>query len=123
MKREYLALGLMMLFGLILISVSVSAQDTQQVYRELNEIRAKKGKKPLLVSVTLEQKSQKWLEKMPSGRLIHDQWAIDAEVLTAAEDCIRAWMESPTHRKIIMSRRYKEIGIAYLDGAWCARLR
>lgn len=33
-----------------------------------------------------------------------------------AEDAVKTWMESPTHKENLLSRRYKEIGIAVVDG-------
>lgn len=33
-----------------------------------------------------------------------------------AEDALKAWMESPTHKENLLSKRYREIGIAVVDG-------
>ncbi|MDO8452258.1 MAG: CAP domain-containing protein [bacterium] len=39
-----------------------------------------------------------------------------ARDFTTADDALKAWMESPTHKENLLSRRYKEIGIAVVDG-------
>lgn len=39
-----------------------------------------------------------------------------ARDFSTAEEAVKAWMESPTHRDNMLSRRYKEIGIAVVDG-------
>jgi hypothetical protein len=109
----------------------------EQVIGETNKEREKLGLPPLEMNSSLNQaatlKAQNMLEEnywahySPSGK---DPWgfilssgykfAYAGENLArnfyTSEDTVKAWMNSPSHRENIVSGKYKEIGVAVVDG-------
>lgn len=110
---------------LFFCAMTCEAQITpQQFYDTLNVIRKKHWKKPLSRSVALELKAEKWLVTMHEkyDGLRHDWSCREMEVLTTCGEYLSCWMDSKPHRKALLSGDVTEIGIAYKNGAWCARL-
>ncbi len=135
-----------LIFQLILSSLLIidpkilgfAAQISPERVIELtNQERAKIGVAPLVLNPLLTEAALRkggdmfafdyWAHNSPSGR---DPWAFFHEVgyqyLYAGENLARdfanpeaivsAWMASPTHRDNILNSKYKEIGVAVIDG-------
>jgi uncharacterized protein YkwD len=94
------------------------------MYDRVNEIRAEHGLPPLVRSKEFEASGAEWLKKMHIRhyKLTHDPAFNKAELLTNCSDPITCWMRSTPHRRVLIARKYKKIGIVYLDGDWIARL-
>lgn len=120
----------MKIFLLLLIAINCLAQDKEyeaelqnQFYIELNIIRAEHNISPLEVDHNLEKKSKQWLKKMHKNYLgLAHEHDGNAEVLARGYDCLKQWLNSPAHRKIILDRRYKKIGVAFNINDSCAKL-
>lgn len=110
----------------------------RQVIRLTNEQRASSGLEPLIFNQSLSEAAlakgqdmfadQYWSHVAPDGldpwhfikqagykyRLAGENLARD---FASTESMVSAWMASPTHRANIVNSRYKEIGIAVIDGS------
>jgi len=114
-----------------------SSITASEVIAKTNQERAKSGLEPLVLNEALTEAAlakgqnmmsdQYWAHISPSG--IEPWHFIDQagyEYTVAGENLARdfveansmmeAWMQSPTHRANILNTRYKEIGIAVIDG-------
>ncbi len=102
-----------------------------------NEERIKHGLEPLTINNVLSQAAQLkagdmfafdyWSHQSPSGR---EPWSFLEEAgynyrlagenlardFYGSEAVVQAWMESPTHRENIINSKYREIGVAVVDG-------
>jgi hypothetical protein len=110
---------------LFFFAITCYGQMTKnQFYDSLNTIREKSFLPPLKRSLYLEIKSENWLSFLYRHDLglVHDNTTHDGEVLTNADDYLTAWIKSPSHRRIILGRKWKRIGIGYKNGVVCARL-
>jgi hypothetical protein len=131
-SRSYLLPGK---FGHIL--GFASSITPSQVVEQTNQQRTKAGLGPLTVNDKLTQAAlakgqdmfndQYWAHVAPDGTqpwsFIQNAgyaYSVAGENLARdfsnTADMMNAWMASPTHRANIMSSRYKEIGIAVIDG-------
>ncbi len=112
------------LFFIALISYS-QPMTRKQFYDSLNHIRQEHGLPALRSSMLLESKAANWLEFLDRYDLgmVHDNDTMDGEVLTNAYDYLAWWMYSPSHRRVLLSRRFTKIGLASRGGELCARLR
>jgi uncharacterized protein YkwD len=110
-------LFLLLLFGAITC-------NAQNFYDSLNKIRAAHGLPLLKKSPVLEVKAHQWLNFLDRHNLgmVHDFDTHDGEVLTNAENPLAWWMNSPSHRRVLLSTRFRKIGIANKNGVVCARL-
>jgi len=115
-------------------SSSITVSD---VVTETNSERAKVGLPPLIVNKQLSEGAQSkgmhmfsnqyWAHTAPDGT---QPWAFFkqskyvysvagenlARDFSNTSDLVDAWMSSPTHRANIMNQKYKEVGIAVIDG-------
>lgn len=109
----------------------------EQVITETNKEREALGLPPLEMNSSLNTAAQAkaqnmleenyWAHYSPSGK---DPWgfilssgykfAYAGENLArnfyTSEDTVKAWMNSPSHKENITSSKYKEIGVAVVDG-------
>lgn len=118
--------------------LGISSQiDPLEIVRLTNEQRVRNGLLPLRVSPVLASAAVKkgenmfrenyWAHISPSGK---DPWywldqtgylyTVAGENLAKdfadASSIVSAWMASPSHRANILNRKYKEIGVAVLEG-------
>lgn len=115
-----------MVIGFIFISILSRAQT--QLYDQLNSERVSHIRMPIKRDSVLEQQATEWLHIMQQkyhGKLVHGPIRLLSkfEVLTTSADPIEAWMNSKSHRKAILSRRVRRVGIAEVNGVYCARLK
>lgn len=120
--------------GILGISSNVSQQE---LIRLTNEKRLKAGLSPLQESLSLKGaavakasnmfEENYWAHFSPSGR---DPWEFIlgsgykftfagenlAKNFQNSQDVVAAWIASPTHRDNILNPRYKDIGIAVVEG-------
>lgn len=90
----------------------------------INYIRAQHGLPPLKESLKLQISAKNWLinlERHDRG-MVHDFSTRYGEVLTNSVYPTRWWMGSPSHRRVLLGRRWTRIGIAKKNGVYCARL-
>lgn len=102
-----------------------------------NQKRAENGLEPLQVNARLSEAAQRkagdmfafnyWAHASPLGR---SPWAFFSEAgyrylyagenlardFMNSESVVEAWMNSPTHRDNLLSPKYKEIGLAVVNG-------
>lgn len=119
---------------------SASMSQLEQSAAELvNRQRAVYGLEPLVISDDLSRQARVKAQDMQrSGYFSHTSpsygspfammQALGVSYRSAAENIamgyrsaaavVAAWMESPSHRAIILSDRYTEMGIGYADGYW-----
>lgn len=120
---------------------SVKGAETENLADNIiiltNQERAKVGAERLYENSVLDTAAQKKLEDMfsknywdhtgPNGETAwdfisgeHYQYEVAGENLArgfkSSSDVVKAWMESPTHRKNLLNERYQEIGIAVGSG-------
>jgi uncharacterized protein YkwD len=113
--------NLLTIFFLFVSTIAV-AQSTSDFYQELNKLRAARGLSELKPSKSLERQSERWLKKTTG--LKHDRSfkKYDAEVLAANGNALELWLNSPSHRKVILNEKATRIGVAFYNGRACARL-
>jgi hypothetical protein len=109
----------------------------EEIVSETNKQREKLGLSPVVINQSLNQAASAkasnmfsenyWSHYSPSGK---DPWgfisgagykfAYAGENLARnfynSDDVVKAWMNSPTHRENIVNPKYKEIGVAVVDG-------
>lgn len=110
---------------LFLLAITCQAQMSKaQFYDSLNRIRVEKGLYPLRRSAVLEIRARTWLGVLHNNQMgmVHDNETDDGEVLTDSYDYLTWWMDSPAHRRVLLSKHFKKIGVSELNGVWCARL-
>jgi hypothetical protein len=126
-------------FALVQPGVLGYASDItpEKIVEYTNQERAKLGLPLLKINQSLNQGAQLkagdmfafdyWAHESPSGR---EPWEFFREVdydyrvagenlardFMNADDVVQAWMESPTHRDNIVNAKYKEIGVAVVNG-------
>ncbi len=100
----------------------------QSFYEQINAERKRHHLKPLKPSVDLEDESQAWLTvmiKKYNGKLVHGPLkakSYKGEVLGIGDEPFEQWMNSPMHKKVLLDKKFRYIGIAFEDGKACARL-
>lgn len=116
-----------------------SSITVNEVVTQINDERAEEGLPPLVVNRQLSQaalakgqdmmQDQYWSHFAPDGK---EPWDFINEsgyaYLAAGEnlardfsntyDMVVAWMDSPTHRANIVNPKYKETGVAVIDGVF-----
>ncbi len=111
--------------------------DQKSVIDLTNEQRQKMGLSPLSENLSLDKAAQAkatnmfsenyWAHFAPSGKTPWDfiqgsgyRFSYAGENLAknfyTSDDVVKAWMASPSHKENIMNPKYKEIGIAVVDG-------
>ena len=98
-------------------------------YNEVNEIRAKAGLEELswdknletVASVRAKECSQKFSHTRPNG----SQWyTVNSKIqggenlafgFDNANDCVNAWMDSPTHRDNILYNEFEKVAISIYE--------
>ncbi|MBE2317296.1 CAP domain-containing protein [Solirubrobacter sp. CPCC 204708] len=90
----------------------------------VNAERARRALPPLASSVVLERSSDRFADRLArSGRFAHDarirvdggRFSALGEALARGDglspaDAVRAWMDSPPHRRLVLSPRYTHVG-------------
>lgn len=115
-------------------SSSITAGDVVEL---TNAERAKTGTAPLVINSKLSEAAmakakdmfadQYWAHYSPTGKTPWDfmkkveyKYTVAGENLARdfmePEEMVQAWMSSPSHKQNILNPRYKEIGIAVVDG-------
>ncbi len=109
----------------------------ERIVELTNQKRVEKGLAPVKLNSTLSQGAQLkagdmfafdyWAHQSPSGR---EPWEFFREVgydyrvagenlardFMQSNEVVEAWMESPTHKENILNPKYKEIGVAVVNG-------
>lgn len=109
-------------FAAILLSTGAMAQ-VPEFYQELNKVRSENGLPELKQSKMLSLTSKAWLKKIQGKRLSHDYSHNNYEVITDAPQALEAFLSSPGHSKILLTKKATRIGVAFYKGRCCARLR
>jgi uncharacterized protein YkwD len=109
---------------LIITAISFTAfAQSPDFYAALNKIRSEKGLPELKQSKALSIGSLVWLKKIKDKRLAHDYSHNNYEVITDDPKALAAFMNSPGHRNILLTKKATRIGVAFYKGRCCARLR
>lgn len=113
---------------IITVFVIIFSSQAQDPYREINRARVRHFRMPIKRDTALEKQATEWLQNMQAkyrGSLMHGSIRRKAkfEVLTTSDHPIDAWMNSKSHRKALLSRRVRGIGIVQVNGVYCARLK
>jgi hypothetical protein len=116
---------------------TTSSISIQQIIALTNQERQKEGLSPLSENTNLDQAAASkaanmftenyWAHFAPSGKSPWDFISSSgykftfagenlAKSFTSADDVVKAWMNSPLHKKNIMDPRFRDIGIAVEDG-------
>jgi hypothetical protein len=109
----------------------------ERVIELTNQKRGEMGLPPLKMNNQLNEAAQRkagdmfafdyWAHNSPSGR---DPWGFFREVgyryvyagenlardFMNSESVVQAWMDSPTHRENLINEKYREIGLAVVNG-------
>jgi uncharacterized protein YkwD len=94
-----------------------------QVISLINQKRAQVGVNQLASSSRLSDQCQSWSTSMASRDVLqHSSMDYRGEIIasgpTTAERVVQLWMNSPSHREIMLSSRYTLIGSGYVNGYW-----
>lgn len=100
---------------------SVLTDGEAQVLAETNEARAKAGQPPLVVDCRLMGAARRHARQMArTTTLVHSSGLSVAENIAAgqpnAREVVVVWLNSPSHRANMLSRRYSRIGMAGFIG-------
>jgi uncharacterized protein YkwD len=114
----------------------------REVLSEVNAERVRRGREPLGRDPALEQAAQRHAEDMlrrryfehesPEGRSVRDRvedagysWRIVGENLASGprtpDEAVDGWMGSPAHRRILLDRRFADLGVGYAEGGGSRR--
>ncbi|MDO8619234.1 MAG: CAP domain-containing protein [Candidatus Daviesbacteria bacterium] len=114
-----------------------SSIDYKKVIELTNQEREKAGLPPLSENLSLDNAATNkgtnmfaenyWAHFAPSGKTPWDFITASGYKFSSAgenlaknfytsEDVVKAWMDSPSHKKNILNPKYKDIGIAVVDG-------
>jgi uncharacterized protein YkwD len=109
----------------------------EEMLTRVNAVRKKAGLKPLRLNSDLEKAAQRHAEDMlargyfahesPSGTTVRERarkagyaWNAIGENIafgqTSVQEVIETWMDSPGHRKNILSRNFSELGVGLALG-------
>lgn len=110
---------------ILIILLAVISSQGQSFYQELNAFRKAHALPALKVDSTLE------IEAARRVMIIYDNNSVlshgDASDIIGeviAKNCdLQCWLESPAHRRILLSRRARRIGFYQFNGIACARLQ
>ncbi|HYG63048.1 MAG TPA: CAP domain-containing protein [Thermoanaerobaculia bacterium] len=107
------------------------------ILREVNEVRRREGLRPLVLDPLLNQAAQKHAQDMlarsyfahesPSGTTVRERSRAQgyawrsigeniAEGQTTVDEVMQTWMDSPGHRKNILSPKFTELGVGLVVG-------
>lgn len=110
---------------LVLIMASIRSQ-AQNFYSDLNEYRKAHFLKPLKIDSALEVESMIRVNKIiKNNRALSHGSVKDIVGEVVAKNCdsdLQCWLDSPGHKKIILSRKARRIGYVKIDGISCARV-
>jgi len=130
-------LAALAVLGLMPHSAELSVITTARILQLTNQERVQRGLPALTVNPQLAEAAQRKAQDMlehdyfahisPTGvtpwfwmaqtdyhyRVAGENLAID---FTQAEDVVRAWLNSPSHRENLLENRYTETGVAVLTG-------
>lgn len=110
---------LLLLLTFFLMTPSIKGQD---FYSDLNQIRKKRGLRSLSVDSSLVKSCERLLIRN-KGMLVHSVTTYGEVLAKNTDDVLQAWLDSKPHRKTLLKKRYRYIGMAKKDECYCARLR
>jgi uncharacterized protein YkwD len=90
----------------------------REVIRLTNLERTSRGLKPLKTNTKMMADARQWSKVQAGSRMHHSKMGYGENVAVGQETpaaVTRAWMLSPGHRRNIMSSRYSEIGVGYVE--------
>jgi uncharacterized protein YkwD len=147
MRKLMLLLGL--LTGLSLVGIAGCRREEApldiglhinrtEILSEHNKERSVRNAEPLKSDPVLQERAQKWAELMARRHsLTHSRLQLDGTPYSSMGENIAmgyptidsvmdGWMESPGHKRNILSKRYTHAGFGYAkakDGSpyWCAQ--
>jgi uncharacterized protein YkwD len=127
---------------LALPATPAAAGTTSRMVGQINSARAAHGLPALRESASIDRSSAAWARRlMRQDRLVHvslGSAGVDGEVLemhsgtsSKVAGTVRAWLNSPGHRAILLSRRFHVIGVGNATGdfggmaatVWVGRFR
>jgi uncharacterized protein YkwD len=90
----------------------------REVARLTNLERTSHGLQPLKINTKMMADARQWSRVQAGSRMHHSKMGYGENVAVGQEtpaSVMRAWMLSPGHRRNIMSSRYSEIGVGYVQ--------
>jgi len=99
--------------------------SAQNFYEHLNSIRKDKGISPVKKDIFLQIGCKRWAKicvKKYNAHVMHDRSA-GKEVIAYNGDPIDFWMNSPSHKRLILHKRIKKVGYAQYEGYSVARFK
>ena len=114
----------------------------REVLSEVNAERVRRGREPLGRDPLLEQAAQRHAEDMlrrryfdhqsPEGRSVRDRvddagysWRIVGENLASGprtpDEAVEGWMGSTAHRRVLLDRRFTDLGVGYAESGGSRR--
>lgn len=109
---------------LVLLIVLSAPCYSQDLYSQLNYIRAQKGLPMLERSTKLENQSKRWLFSIRNTPgLVHTSRNVNEVLCETQANALDAWMSSKAHRQMLLDPKYKKIGFARRGNRYCGRLK
>lgn len=110
---------------ILTLMLAATQLSSQNFYEELNAIRKERGISPIKKSIFLQIGCKRWAKKCVNkynAHVMHDRSA-GKEVIAYNVYPVEFWMNSPSHRRIILHRGIKKVGFAQYEGYSVARFR
>lgn len=124
--KKKLAICLTASFAFLLYLNTVEAQtapEEQRLINLVNQARAQRGLRPMVVDGNLVNSSRNWSATMHrQGRMYHSGMGGRAENVAMGYsdgyNTFRQWMNSPPHYATMMSSNYSHIGVGRSGHYW-----
>ena len=120
MKKTLTLLGLLLVAAISFSFESITDVKTS-LYEELNALRSNKGLNGVTYNMSLEQSAQNWVYQLSQDNVTHDlkrsTGQFKGEVILMYEGELRSerllseFMNSPSHKQIILNSDYHKVGI------------
>jgi uncharacterized protein YkwD len=101
-----------------------SADEREHVLKLINEERKKHDLPALRLETKMDEQAQHWADHLhKSGKLQHggfkgDRGQCIAEGQPTPEAVVKAWLSDAGHRKILLGKDYRELGVGRSGKYW-----
>ncbi len=105
------------------LPATAAAGPEKQMLKQINAARTANGAPPVELSPSLTRASRSYARKMArTGRFRHARNARGKEILgftrgsTRMRWVVKAWLRSPVHRRVLLGKNFRRVGIGTKRG-------
>lgn len=125
-----LSLALVICVGALLVATPAVAAPTMMEKRlvaQINEARADHGLRKLRVGSRIQRGAHSWARHLLRADSFHharlaagtgENLAWGTCSWYSPRQAVRAWLGSPSHRALLLDRRFRAVGAGWARGAW-----